>query len=107
MASGPVGRADLAVDTALLRRAADLLDDAVAALRGDSGCEVFHSPLSDTSLGDSAAGREVVAAADRRVIGAVDGAGSLALRVAYAAEKVRVTARHFDLAEAGAIQGPR
>ncbi len=107
-ATGLVGRrADLAVDTALLRRAAELLDDAVAAFRGGGSCEVFRCPLSDTSLGDSAAGREVVAAAARRVAGAVDGAGALALRVATAAEKLRATAQHFDLAEADAIPGPR
>ena len=99
--------ADLTVDTPLLRRAAEIVDHAAVAYRGDGTCEVFRSPLSDTSLGSSAAGREVVATASRRVAEAIDGAQALALRVATAAEKLRETAHHFELAEDSAIPGPR
>lgn len=99
--------ADLTVDTPRLRRAAEMVGDAADALRGDGTCEVFRSPLSGASLGPSAAGREVVAAADRRVRDAVDGARALALRAAETAEKIRVAAEQFERAEAGAMQGPR
>ena len=102
-----VQHADLTVDTALLRATAEVLDDAVGAYRGDDTCEVFRCPLSETSLGTSAAGREVVAAAGRRGVDSVDGARTLALRVAAAAERLRTAAQHFDLAEASAIPGPR
>ena len=84
-----------------------MVDHAAEALRGDGICEVFRSPLSDASLGPSAAGREVAAAAGRRVTEAVDGARALALRVARAAEKIRAAAEQFERAEAGQIPGPR
>jgi len=99
--------AGLTVDTSLLRRAAEIMDHAAVAYRGDGTCEVFRSPLSDTSLGSSAAGREVVTTASRRVAEAIDGAQALALKVAAAAEKLRETAHHFELAEDSAIPGPR
>jgi len=99
--------ADLTVDTPLLRRAAEIADHAADALRGDGTCEVFRSPLSDGGLGHSAAGREVVAAAGRRVLEAVDGARALAVRVAVAAEKIRTAAEQFERAETGAIRGTR
>lgn len=99
--------ADLTVDTQMIRRAAEIVDHAAEAYRGDGTCEVFRCPLSDTSLGTSAAGREVVAAAGRRVLEAVHGAQALALRAATAAEKLRAAARQFELAEASAIPGPR
>jgi len=99
--------ADLTVDTPLLRRAAEIADQAANALRGDGTCEVFRNPLSDAGLGSSAAAREVVEAAGRRVLEAVDGARALALRVAMAAEKIRTAAEQFERAETGAIRGPR
>jgi len=101
------GSADLIIDTALLRRVAEMVDHAAEALRGDGTCEVFRSPLSDASLGPSAAGREVAVAAGRRVTEAVDAARALALRVARAAEKIRAAAEQFERAEAGQIPGPR
>ncbi len=98
---------DLTVDTALIRRAAAMLDDAAHAYRGQDSGEVLRCPLTDTSLGSSAAGREVVDAAARRVIEAVDGARALALRVEAAAEKLRSSAQGFDDTEGSVGRGPR
>jgi|GEM_PF-5920443 len=124
---------DLAVETTLLRQAADILDDAAAAFAGggagggrgggDPGGGAYSGgggnrgaaghlagdcpscPLSDTSLGRSAVGREVVEAASRRVEQAVEATRLLAGLVSVTADKLRITAAAFDAAEFAAV-GP-
>jgi len=98
---------DFTVDTALIRQAAGMLDDAGHTYRGHDSCEVFRCPLDDASLGPSAAGREVVDAAGRRVIQAVEGAQALGLRVAATADGLRGCAKAFDATESLTGRGPR
>ena len=125
---------DLIVETALLRRAADVVADAAAAICGiessvgsgyaagaggspggngypvgpdhpGDGCP--QCPLSDASLGRSAAGREAVEAASRRVFQAVQATRMLAALVSGTAEALRITANAFDAAESPALGPPR
>lgn len=90
---------DLAVDTALLRQAADVLDDAAALFAGRASPDIANFPLSDVSLGRSAVAREVVEAAGRRVAQALESAVLVAAIATTNAEKVRCAATAFDLAE--------
>jgi hypothetical protein len=98
---------DLAVETSLIRLAADVLDDASTALTPGAAGDQLHCPLVDDSLGNSALGREVVDAASRRVIQATDAARRLAELVTDAASKLRTAAAAFEAAESTAIAPPR
>jgi hypothetical protein len=98
---------DLEVETTLIRQAADVLDDAARAFAGDAAGDEFHCPLADSSLGPSALGREVVTAAGRRVQQAAEAARHLGALSADTAGKLRTSATAFEVAEAGAISGPR
>ena len=97
---------DVAVETSLIRQAADVLDDASAVLT-PAGADGLNCPLTDGSLGSSALGREVVGAATRRVIQATDAARRLAELIADAAGKLRTAAAAFEAAESAAIAPPR
>jgi hypothetical protein len=98
---------DLAVDTALLRQAANVLDDASALLAGRASPEIAVFPLGDASLGRSAVAREVVDAAGRRVAQAYESAVLLAAMATDVAEKTRCAATAFDLAETANAAAPR
>ena len=97
---------DLAVQTPLIRQAADVLDDASFDFVG-SMCDVFPSPLTDASLGASAVAREVVDAASRRVRHAAEAARRLSELATDTAEKLRLAATAFEDAESCAIAPPR
>lgn len=97
---------DLLVDTALMRQAAQLLDDAAVVFEGGTACMVFRCPLTDSSLGTSALAREVAGAAARRVQHGVDAARMLAAVAAETGAKLRVAAGTFDAAELSG-SGPR
>ena len=97
---------ELMVDTALIRQAADVLQDAVSAL--DPGCEpIGDCPLTDDSLGRSAVAREVAGAAARRVLQACAAARLLAAQVGDTATSLRNSASAFDAAESSIIAPPR
>ena len=96
----------LKVDTALIRQAAGVLQDAASAL--DPGCEpVWDCPLTDESLGRSAVAREVAGAAARRVLQACAATRSLAAQVSETAASLRNSAHAFDAAESSIIAPPR
>lgn len=97
---------DLSVDTALLRQAADLLEDAAAAFDGGAACVVYRCPLTDSSLGSSALAREVVSAAARRVEQGVEATRMLAAAATDTGVKLRIAADTFDAAEMSG-SGPR
>ena len=90
---------DLAVETATIRWAADVLDEASEAYEGGVACRVFHCPLGDASLGHSAVAREVVAGALRRVDQALEAARQLARLSSAGAAALRTAAAAFDAAE--------
>ena len=97
---------DLAVETDLIRQAADVLDEAASSF--DPSCEqAWDCPLTDESLGSSAVAREVAGAAARRVLQACEVARSLAGLSTDAASRLRAASDAFDAAEAAAIAGPR
>jgi hypothetical protein len=98
---------DLAVDTDLLRQAADVLDDVSALFDGRASPEVPVFPLTDASLGNSAVAREVVAAARRRVEQAIESTVLLAALLTDDAEKLRRTETAFATAEAAVPVQPR
>ena len=98
---------DLAVDTDLLRQAADVLDDASAVFSGPTSSARLDFPLTDSSLGRSAVAREVVGAAQRRVTQAIEVAAQLATLATDSAGRVRSTATSFDNAEAAVPAQPR
>ena len=98
--------ADLTVETDLIRRSADVLDEASVAF--DPGCEPsWECPLTDGSLGTSAVAREVAGSAARRVLQACAAARSLSTLAAEAAGGLRITAAAFDAAESAAVAEPR
>jgi len=97
---------ELMVDTALIRQAAGVLQDAASTL--DPGCApVWDCPLTDGSLGRSAVAREVAGAAARRVLQACAAARSLAAQVGETAASLRNSASAFDAAESSIIAPPR
>jgi hypothetical protein len=96
---------DLAVETALIRQAADVLDDASSSF--GAGGQPIECPLHDGSLGSSAAAREVSAAACRRVEQAVESAALLANLARESAGRLRTVAAAFEAAESAAIAPPR
>lgn len=96
---------DLAVETALIRQAADVMDDAASAF--DPGRSAWDCGLTDDSLGSSAVAREVAGAAARRLRQAGEAARSLAVLAEDAAGKLRTAAAAFDAAEDAAIARPR
>ena len=98
---------DLEVETALLRQAADVVDDAATAFAGDGMNGAFRYPLTNHSLGHSAAAREVVEAASRRVQHATKAARQLAELALDMAARLRVVATAFETAENSAIAPPR
>ena len=98
---------DLAVDTALIRHAAQLLDEAAEAFTGGSSSAESECPLTDSSLGSTAVAREVAGAARRRVLHAIDAATTLAQAAGATATGLRRAAGAFDIAEAAAAGGPR
>jgi hypothetical protein len=98
--------ADLTVETALIRQAAAVLDEASTtfATGGQSSiCPLLH----DGSLGRSAAAREVASAASRRVEQALEAARLLAEHAHDAAVGLRAAAAAFEAAESFAIAPPR
>jgi hypothetical protein len=97
---------ELQVDTALLRAAADTLDDASGAFGRTCGRRE-GCPLSDDSLGDAAVAREVIASASRRVEEALQAAALCAGAASETAERVRGAATSFELVEATAGGPPR
>lgn len=98
---------DLTVETALIRQAADVLDDASAVLGPDQAGVAARCPLVDSCLGNSALGREVVGAANRRVLQATEAAGRLAGLIGETARKLRSTATAFEAAESSSLRPPR
>jgi len=98
---------DLTVETALIRQAADVLDDASTVLGPDQTGGAARCPLVEGSLGDSALGREVVVAANRRVLQAIEAANRLACLIGETANKLRSTATAFEAAESSSIGRPR
>lgn len=100
---------DLAVDTALLRQAADAVEIAASRFTPDAGDAQAACPLADGSLGPSALGREVVAAAERRIRAALEAATALAAVGQRCADQLEVAADQFDRLEAtlGTPSGPR
>ncbi|MEP6562932.1 MAG: hypothetical protein ABJD68_17870 [Nakamurella sp.] len=98
---------DLAVETDLLRQAADLLDDASAIFDGRTSPALPGCPLTDSSLGNSAVAREVVGAARRRVSQAIEAAVLLAAAATDGAGRLRGTAMAFDNTEATVPAQPR
>jgi hypothetical protein len=98
---------DLTVETALIRQAADVLDDASMVLGPGRAGGPARCPLVDNSLGNSALGREVVSAANRRVLQATEAAGQLACLIGETARKLRSTATAFEAAEISRIGPPR
>jgi len=98
---------DLAVDTDLLRQAADVLDEASALFHGRASPEVAVFPLTDASLGNSAVAREVVAAAGRRVAQAIESTVLLATLITDDAGKLRSAAAAFATAETAVPVQPR
>ncbi len=98
---------DLAVETTFIRQAACVLDDASSALHPGMAGDMSGGRLVDNSLGNTALGREVVAAANRRVPQAVEAAGRLAGVVANTADKLRTVAAAFEAAESSTIGPPR
>jgi hypothetical protein len=97
---------DLAVDTSLIRLAAQAVDEAAAAFDGGAACAVFRCPLVDGSLGSSALAREVAGAAARRVQQAIDATQLLARTASATAADLRAVASTFEAAEASGF-GPR
>ena len=98
---------DLTVDTTLIRQAADVLDDASTVLGPDAVGAAARCPLVENSLGNSALGREVVSAANRRVLQAAEAAGRLAGLIGETAQRLRSTATAFEVAESVRIGPPR
>ena len=99
--------AALDVKTVLLRQAADMVVDASMNLRGSGADGSARCPLSDDSLGRSAAGREVVEAAARRVSQAVEATQALTDLTAETAVRLRVAASAFEAIEAAVGVVPR
>ncbi len=97
---------ELSVDTALLRVAADTLEDACGEFSRGAGRHE-GCPLTDDSLGHSAVAREVVASAGRRVEEALQAAALCAAAASQTAARVRGAAASFELVEAAAGGPPR
>jgi hypothetical protein len=97
---------DLAVETALIRQAADMLDVASSTFVAGGQASIC-SRLNDGSLGPSAAAREVVSAASRRVEQALEAARLLADRASETSGRLRAAATAFEAAESSAIAPPR
>lgn len=96
---------ELLVNTALLRMAAEILDDAGILFAQGAGRHE-GSPLTDDSLGRSAVAREVIESASRRVLEAMDASGRIAEAAGFTADRVRAAAASFETAEA-MIGAPR
>lgn len=88
---------DLAVDSAVLRQAADVIDQAAEAFARSAH---DPSPLPDGGLGPSPAAREVVMRAADRLTRAGDAAVGLAGLGAAVADRLRMVATGFDMVEA-------
>lgn len=97
---------ELQVDTAVIRQAAQVVDEAAAAFDGGAACAVYRCPLNDSSLGSSALAREVAGAASRRVQHAIDATRLLARSASATAVNLRAVASAFEAAEASGF-GPR
>jgi hypothetical protein len=97
---------DLAVQTALIRQAADVLDDATTTF-GAGGLASSCALLHDGSLGPSAAAREVATAATRRVEQALEVARLLADHASETSGRLRAAAAAFEAAESSAMAPPR
>lgn len=98
---------DLSVETALIRQAADVLDDASGILAPHRSSGPSRCPLVDGSLGSSALGREVVAAANRRVLQACEATARLADLIDATAVKLRSAATAFEAAESSPVRPHR
>ncbi len=97
---------ELVVDTAVLRAAANSLDDASALFARGTGRRE-GCPLTDESLGRSAVAREVAGSASRRVLEAVQAAEVFARASAQTAARVRAAATSFEIVESAAGGPPR
>jgi hypothetical protein len=98
---------DLTVETTLIRQAADVLDDASTVLGPGRTGGAARCPLVEGSLGHSALGREVVGAANRRVLQSIEALNRLAGLIGETARTLRSTATAFEAAEYSAIGPPR
>ena len=98
---------DLEVDSDMLRRAADILDDAAGLFDGRLSPNLADFPLIDGSLGHSAVAREVVAAAGRRVAQALQTTVLLAALATDDAGKLRSAASAFAATETQVAGQPR
>lgn len=87
----------LAVDTAAMTRAAEVVEQAAAGFDGSGQGEA--SPLVDGSLGPSDAARAVIAAAGHGLTRAQDAARGLAERSRTVAGAMRTTAVAFDVVD--------
>lgn len=98
---------DLAVDTALIRHAAQLLDGATDSFDGDAGAIYLECPLTDSSLGSTAVAREVAGAARRRVTQAIESVAILTQTTSQTATRLRDVAGRFEIVESATANGPR
>jgi hypothetical protein len=98
---------ELAVNTPLVRRAADVLDDVSQVLSVGGPRNHLMCPLTEHSLGASAVAREVVDAASRRVPQATEATTQLGQAAMAIAEQLRITAAAFEALESAAIVPPR
>ena len=96
---------ELAVDTALLKAAANAVDDASATFAAAGG-KAVGCRLTDDSLGRSAVAREVVAASARRVQQALQATRIAADEASGVAVRIRTVAAVFDRLES-ALPVPR
>lgn len=97
---------ELMVDTALLRAAANAVEDAAESFAAVGG-KALGCRLTDDSLGRSAVAREVVQASARRVQQAVQASRMSADEASGAAVRLRTVAAVFDRLESTMPVPPR
>ncbi len=99
--------ASLAVDSALIRQAASVVDRAAAAFTGPTGLHREPCPLTDGSLGPSTPAREVVVRTRDRLDRAQDAKAGMATLSREMSDRLRIAADGFEFAESTLIDGPR
>ncbi|ACV78514.1 hypothetical protein [Nakamurella multipartita] len=89
----------LAVDSESIRAAATIVDQAAAAFAGGGTAQRPASPLTDGSLGASAAAQAAVAAAARQLARGQDATLGLAERTHTIAGAMTTAATFFDIVD--------
>ena len=97
---------ELTVDTALLKAAANAVEEAAAAFAAVGG-KALGCRLADDSLGRSAVAREVVEASAHRVQQAVQASRMAADAASGVAVRIRTVGAVFDRLEAAMPVPPR